>query len=264
MYATYCRVQLYVNTTKKEAVKLAEKVREELIRQGYKVVEKYPTLIIGFGGDGTLLNLLRENNYQIDAKYIGVNCGTLGFLQHFNVKDVEGFVKNIPNYKPQMLRFIGLSFAINGTSHYYIALNEFVIQDAEDKTFRTKVSVEGELLENYVGSGMIFSTPTGSTALNLSAGGCIIHPKIETIQITPREAIANRKMHCLSKSICIPNNYSVKLQSGSDSEIKIYADGQRVYTGPYKQLWVYYKKDGLTVLRDEDDSFIKTIREKLI
>lgn len=260
----YERIQLYVNTTKKEAVKLAEKVKEELIRQGHKVVEKYPTLIIGFGGDGTLLNLLRENNYEIDAMYIGVNCGTLGFLQHFNVKDVEEFVKNIPNYKAQTLRFIGLNFIANHTTHEYCALNEFVIQDEEDKTFRTKVSVEGEFLENYVGSGMIFSTPTGSTALNLSAGGCIVHPQMETIQITPREAIANSKMHCLSKSICIPSEYSVKLQPNSDNEVKIYADGQRVYTGPYKDLFVYYKKIGLTVLMDEKDSFIKTIREKLI
>lgn len=260
----YKRVQLYVNTTKKEAVKLAEKVREELIRQGHKVVEKYPTLIIGFGGDGTLLNLLRENNYQIDAQYIGVNCGTLGFLQHFNVKDVEEFVRNIPNYKAQTLRFIGLQFSVGNTPYYYCALNEFVIQDAEDKTFRTKVSVETEFLENYVGSGLIFSTPTGSTALNLSAGGCIVHPQMETIQITPREAIANSKMHCLSKSICIPHNYVVKLQANNDSEIKIYADGQRVYTGKYKDLWVHYKKIGLTVLTDEEDSFIKTIRQKLI
>ena len=264
MYATYRRVQLYVNTTKKEAVKLAEKIREELIKQGYKVVEKYPTLIIGFGGDGTLLNLLRENNYEIDEMYIGVNCGTLGFLQHFNVKNVEEFVKNIPNYKSQTLRFIGLNFVANHTAYAYSALNEFVIQDAEDKTFRTKVSVEGEFLENYVGSGMIFSTPTGSTALNLSAGGCIVHPQMETIQITPREAIANSKMHCLSKSICIPSEYSVKLHPNSDNEVKIYADGQKVYTGPYNNLFVYYRKVGLTVLMDEKDSFITTIRKKLI
>ena len=260
----YERVQLYVNTTKKEAVKLAEKVKEELIKQGYKVVEKYPTLIIGFGGDGTLLNLLRENNYEIEAQYIGVNCGTLGFLQHFNVNDVTEFVRNIPNYKAQTLRFIGLNFIANHTTHAYCALNEFVIQDAEDKTFRTKVSIEGEFLENYVGSGMIFSTPTGSTALNLSAGGCIVHPQMETIQITPREAIANSKMHCLSKSICIPSVYSVNLQPNSDNEVKIYADGQRVYTGPYEDLFVYYRNVGLTVLMDEKDCFIKTIREKLI
>jgi len=157
-----------------------------------------------------------------------------------------------------------LNFVANNTTYLYSALNEFVIQDAEDKTFRTKISVEGELLENYVGSGMIFSTPTGSTALNLSAGGCIVHPQMETIQITPREAIANSKMHCLSKSICIPHEYSVKLQPNSDNEVKIYADGQSVYTGPYKNMFVYYRKVGLTILRDEKDSFIKTIREKLI
>ena len=258
------RVQLYVNTTKTEAVELSEKVRVELLKQGYEVVENNADIIIGFGGDGTLLNLLRENNYKVSAKYIGVNCGTLGFLQHFNVKDIEEFIRNIHEYEPQTLRFIALGVVGDNVNHTYIALNEFVIQDAEDKTFRTKVSVEDEFLENYVGSGMIFSTPTGSTALNLSAGGCIVHPQIETIQITPREAIANSKIHCLSKSICIPHKYDVRLQANSDSEVKIYADGQKVYTGNYKELLVFYTDIGLTVLRDKKDSFIKTIREKLI
>ena len=258
------RIQLYVNTTKEEAIALAEQVKLELINQEYNVVERNADIIIGFGGDGTLLHLLRESNYNISAEYIGVNCGTLGFLQDFNITNVKEFVKRIPIYVPQHLRFITLEVEKDGKKYRHTALNEFVIKDSQDRTFRSKISVMDEFLENYVGSGMIFSTPTGSTALNLSAGGAIIHPKLECIQITPREAIANSKMHCLSKSICIPGRYDVLLKPNSNSEVTIYADLESVYVGLYDNIRIYYRKDGLKVLKDGADCFIKTIREKLI
>lgn len=258
------RIHLYVNTTKQEAINCSEEVRSELIKQGYKIVEDNADIIIGFGGDGTLLHLLNESNYNLSASYIGVNCGTLGFLQDFNVTNVESFVRNIPCYEEQQLKFIDLQIEIAGKKYEYKALNEFAIQDSQDKTFRTGVYVNNIFLENYVGSGMIFSTPTGSTALNLSAGGCIVHPNLECIQITPREAITNSKMHCLSKSICVPSGFDITLDPNSDSDVKIYVDGKLAYTGLYDNIYICYCGCCMTKLKERRDSFIKTIREKLI
>lgn len=258
------RVQLYVNSTKPEACKQAERIKQELIAQGYQIVEENADIIIGFGGDGTLLHYLRHSNYENPASYIGVNCGTLGFLQDFNLTDTKEFVKNIPSYVEQYLRFVAMEIEAFGVKRIFKALNDITIQDSEDKTFRTKVSMGDEPLEDYVGTGLIFSTPTGSTALNLSAGGCIIHPSIEAIQVTPREAIANSKMHCLSKSICLPKGFDITLKPNSSSYVKICCDGGKVYVGPYNRIRVYYSDEGMTKLKDRKDNFIKTIREKLI
>ena len=120
------------------------------------------------------------------------------------------------------------------------------------------------VVETYVGTGLIFATPTGSTALNLSAGGSIVHPNIEAIQITPREAIANSKMHCLSKSICIPSGLDIVLTPNNGERIKIYSDGEKVYEGSYENIRIYYSSEGMLKLKDKKDSFVKTIREKLI
>ena len=258
------KVQLYVNSTKAEAEKLSQLINKELIAQGYEVVEDNADIVIGLGGDGTLLHFLKENNYKTSACYIGVNCGTLGFLQDFNVADVRGFVKNIPLYVKQHLRFVVIEIEVSGIKYTFKALNEFVIQDLHDKTFRSELSVGDELLENFVGSGFIFSTPTGSTALNLSAGGCILHPDLEAIQITPREAIANSKIHCLSKSICVPKGLDIILKPNSNDYIKVYSDGQKLHAGPYEKIRIYYSDEGMLKLKDRKDSFIKTIREKLI
>lgn len=258
------KIRLYVNDTKFHAIKLSERIKEELIFQGYDIVENNADIVIGFGGDGTLLHFLRQMGYETQTRYIGVNCGTLGFLQDFNVKDVKRFVSGIPSYIEHNLRFVAIEIEVFHKKQIYKALNEFRIQDAQDKSFRTSMSIGTEFLENFVGTGLIFSTPTGSTALNLSAGGCIIHPNIEAIQITPREAIANSKMHCLDKSICIPSNFDVTLKSSNNTNIKIYSDGECVYEGPYDNIRIYYSNEGMLKLKDKKDSFIKTIREKLI
>ena len=258
-------VQLYANSTKLDACRRAERISAELIKQGYQIVEENADIVIGFGGDGTLLHFLRQNNYQTSSKYIGVNCGTLGFLQDFNVTNERMFVEMLPTYVEQHLRFICIEIEVAGNKRRYKALNEFTIQDSQDRSFRTSVSIGGEYLESFVGTGLVFSTPTGSTALNLSAGGCILYPGIEAIQMTPREAIANSKMHCLSKSICLPKGIDITLMPNNSGEVKIYSDGENVYTGCYDNIRVYYSSsEGLIKLKDENDSFIKTIKEKLI
>lgn len=258
------RVELYVNSLKEKAKKLSEIISRELVKNGYEIVRDKPDIIIGFGGDGTLLNLLHEKKYNINAMYIGINCGTLGFLQEFEVIDVAEFVKNIPNYIQQKIYFLEIE-VINGKERkIFNALNEFNVQSSNDKSFRTRVEIQNEVLEDYIGTGLIFSSPTGSTAQNLSAGGSIIYPELEVIQITPREAIVNKEMHCLSKSICIPSNISISLIPNNDDEIKIYSDGIATYIGKYERINIYYSNSNITKLTDKQNSFVRKIREKLI
>ena len=123
------RVELYVNSTKQKAIMLSNQIQEELLKSGYEIVREAPDIIIGFGGDGTLLNLLRERTYSLGAKYIGINCGTLGFMQDFEVTDIHQFVQDIPNYIQQKINLISLE-AINGKEKkVFNALNDFNIQN---------------------------------------------------------------------------------------------------------------------------------------
>ena len=83
--------------------------------------------------------------------------------------------------------------------------------------------------------------------------------------MTPREAIVNRKMHSLSKSICFPKGISIVLTSTSNNdEIAIDSDGEEVYKGQYSSVKICYSDKGITKLRKVQDNFIQTIREKLI
>lgn len=264
-------IMLYTNTTKEKARLLSKKIEEQASKLNYTIINPNanenvriePEIVIGLGGDGTLLNFLQKINYNTNAKYIGVNCGTLGFLQDFEIDDVEAFIKGIPSYIEQKLNFVSLN--INGKKVSFNALNEFNIQNENDKAFRTSVYVDDKFLEDFVGTGIIFSTPTGSTARNISSVGSIMYPDIEAFQMTPREAIVNSKMHCLAKSICIPKNFKVSLYPINNDRIKIYSDGVCIYTGFYERIDIgYYSNQYITKLTDRKNSFIKKVREKLV
>lgn len=260
-------VQMYVNNTKKNALNLSNKVRQGLISYGYNIIEddnQMPDLVIGFGGDGTLLKWLSSRDYDTTAKYIGVNCGTLGFMQDFRITDVNEFVNNIPNYIEQRLNFVCLELVTEDKISKHYALNEFDILSSEDKTFKTNVKIASEFLENFAGTGLIFCSPTGSTAHNISSIGSVIFPGVEAIQMTPSEAIVNRELRCLPKSICIPRGITVTLTSTSNNKIKIIADGKKIYDGKYIKMRISYSDSYMTKLTDRKSSFVQTIKEKLI
>lgn len=257
-------VKLYINSSKNKAQLVSEKVKQALIDDGYLIVESDADLVIGFGGDGTLLKWISENNYNTNAKYIGINCGTLGFMQDFDIIDAKKFVDNIPNYMEKQLRYVEMKLDVENKKYTFYAVNEFNILNNEDKTFRSNVNILDEFLETYVGTGLIFATPTGSTARNISSVGSIMFPEIEAMQMTPIEAIVNSKIHCMPKSICIPKGTEVLLTPSGEKAIKIMADGICVYTGEFNQMVVSFSEKHMTVLTDKKNSFVRKIREKLI
>lgn len=259
------KVKLYVNSSKEKAVISAEKVRQALIQHNYEIVEEDADLVIGFGGDGTLLKWLNEKNELPKEKYIGVNCGTLGFMQEFEIEYVEEFVKNIPTYIEKRLYYLQLQFVSGSRKHTEIySVNDFAILNAEDKTYRANVSIDHETLETYVGTGLIFASPTGSTARNISSVGSIMFPEIQAFQMTPIEPIVNSKIHCMPKSICIPCNKQVILTPVNKENIKIKSDGICVYEGVFDEISISLSTKYMTVLTDKKNSFVKKIREKLI
>ena len=129
---------------------------------------------------------------------------------------------------------------------------------------KTNVKVADEFLENFAGTGLIFCSPTGSTAHNISSIGSVMFPGVEAMQMTPSEAIVNRRLRCLPKSICVPKGISVTLTSINNDKIKIIADGKKIYDGEYIKIRIRYSNSYMIKLTDRKNSFVQTIKEKLI
>ncbi|MHC4119297.1 MAG: NAD(+)/NADH kinase [Planctomycetota bacterium] len=148
---------------------------------------------IVFGGDGSIISTAR-NLSRASIPLIGVNVGKLGFLAEFSVGELEDSFPSLakgalPTYKRMMLRcriLGGDSGAGRAEKFCSAAVNDvFVAAGPPFRTVELQILVDGQPLAGCVSDGLIISTPTGSTAYNLSAGGPILSPQIEAMVITP-------------------------------------------------------------------------------
>ncbi len=156
------------------------------------ILEKCDFAIV-FGGDGSIISTAR-NVSKASLPVIGVNVGKLGFLAEFSVSELEDFFPRlkkgtVPIDKRMMLNCRVFSDGRGSDREEKFcsaAINDiFITAGPPFRTVELKILVDGQPLAGCVSDGLIISTPTGSTAYNLSAGGPILSPKIEAVVITP-------------------------------------------------------------------------------
>ena len=174
------------------------------------------------GGDGTLLGAVRGAARE-DIPIIGVNQGGLGFLTTFSADEARAQFAALLGGDYRIARRALLECR-TGPRHVDIALNDVLIKnETNSRLVRLEVFANGRLVTDYYSDGVIFSTPTGSTAYNLAAGGPIIHPAAGVIAMTPICP------HTLSNRTIIFRD-DVKLtvfNRGDDSRLLVAMDGQR-------------------------------------
>ncbi len=144
-------------------------------------------LVIAFGGDGTILHLARTvAKHRLPV--LGVNLGSLGFMSELERNEL-GLLKDLAagQYKKERRMMLDVEVERSGRSVYHnIALNDAVItKGAVARVIRLNVDVGTLRLGDFSGDGLIISTPTGSTAYSLSAGGPIVEPTAQNIVVTP-------------------------------------------------------------------------------
>lgn len=163
-------------------------------------------IVVVFGGDGTILRIAKECA-RTNAKIFAVNLGHRGFLAAVEYVELSNIFNDIAsgNYVLDTRNLINVTAGEN----IYLALNEAVIaRGAQTKMLKTEVRVNGALADKYASDGVIVSTPTGSTAYSLSAGGPIIAPDVNAVLITP---ICAHSLHSRPMVINSDNTIWIKL-----------------------------------------------------
>ncbi|ANW99481.1 NAD(+) kinase [Thermoclostridium stercorarium subsp. thermolacticum DSM 2910] len=160
------------------------------LREGYTESEMLgmSSFLISIGGDGTLLNMARTS-YSHDIPLFGINLGTVGFLADVEINEIEKAVKRLADEDFEIKNRMVLSatvFRDNSAVFEGIAINDAVVnRDGLSRIIRLHVFVDDQFVDSFPGDGVIVSTPTGSTAYNLSAGGPIVQPDMEMMITTP-------------------------------------------------------------------------------
>lgn len=185
-------------------------------------------LVICIGGDGSLISIIRRMG-ENQVPVLGIHIGNLGFLNQANVNNYEAILNDVFSsidfeYSSYNLINAYVDNTNNETENFnLIALNDIVIKHSDLLRLITMdISIDKEYLNRYASDGMIFSTPLGSTAYSLSAGGPIVLHEINSIIITPISA------HSLSaRPIIIDGDKEVKITFPiHNNRINIVSDGQ--------------------------------------
>jgi len=145
-------------------------------------------VIICLGGDGTFLKVARKA-YKKDLPILGINLGSMGFLTEVDKNDIDNAVEHIlsGNYAVEKRMMLEAVVKRDGNAlGCDIALNDVVIsRGALSRILHVKTFINDIFVDSFPGDGLIVSSPTGSTAYSLSAGGPIVEPDLDLIIVTP-------------------------------------------------------------------------------
>lgn len=211
------------------------------------------------GGDGTLLGVARESARE-QVPIIGVNRGSLGFLTTFSADEARAQFTELLDGDFRIDHRAMLDCSTGGGVHD-LALNDVLLKDEiNSRLVRLEVFADGELVTDYTCDGLIFSTPTGSTAYNLSAGGPILHPTAGVIAMTPicPHTLSNR-------SIIFRENVKLRVFNRSaDSRLLVAMDGQRnLKVSARSPVEISMAKLRLPLAQRADYSHFSVVRTKL-
>jgi NAD+ kinase len=228
------RLAFVVNPDKPGAAELAQELMDIAGRAGVKQIKlnKGRKMPRGYlkgcdaccvvGGDGTLLGAVRDAARE-GIPVIGVNRGSLGFLTTFSADEARTHFTDLLRGHYRVAHRTLLDCKI-GPRHHDIALNDVLIKnEVNSRLVRLEVHADGELVTDYLCDGLIFTTPTGSTAYNLAAGGPIIHPAAGVIAMTPicPHTLSNR-------TIIFRDTVKLKIYNRTESaRLFVAMDGQR-------------------------------------
>jgi NAD+ kinase len=220
--------------------------------------------MLTLGGDGTLLRAARLVHDRA-VPILGVNLGRLGFLTCCPASQLEEALRRLASgdyvVEARMTLDARVTDVTGGERQRWRALNDVVLHKGGfARVVTVRIEVDGEAVGHFSADGVVISTPTGSTAYNLSAGGPVVVPTLETILLAPVSA------HTLAlRPLVLPADSVVSVRgNGGPDELLVTVDGQVGCTfGAADTLIIRRSSAPVSIVRFPEISFFSTMREKL-
>jgi NAD+ kinase len=238
---------------------------EEMEAGGASIIPDSVDWVVVLGGDGTLLGASRKVGRH-GVPILGVNLGGLGFLTGIPLDKLYPVIEMMIGGRLEVETRVMLETRVLREEKEVLrfqVLNDVVINKrALARIIDLDVTINDEFLTTFKADGLIISTPTGSTAYNLAAGGPILYPTLETFVLTPicPFTLTNRP-------IIIPNTAAIQIRMGKESKetVILTFDGQvgfDLFFGD--EVIINKSKEKIRLLRPPDQSYFKILRTKLM
>ncbi len=264
------RVLIYDNKGKDVGGLWLNKLKDLLVKEDveYRVIEdcdlhdnETADALFVLGGDGTIL-FMTEFASKNSIPIIGINAGKLGFLTEFECYEMQNAVEHLKS--GTLYRDERATMKVTYKDKIYYALNDVFLQriynDATGSMIvDINVDIDGDRVSKFKGDGIIVSTPTGSTAYSLSAGGPILAPKMNAFVVTPIAA------HCINhKPIVFSSRSACDVSIDGRSKAGLFIDGNYIDKMQLGDSFTINKNShSIIFLRKEDFNFYKRLARKL-
>jgi len=220
-------------------------------------------LMLVLGGDGTMIATARMIGDQ-EVPVLGVNYGGLGYLAEFRIEELYTALESIlaGNYRLDKRVMLAVELIRGGTAlTTNRVLNDVVInKSALARIIEIEAFLNGQFVNSFRADGLIVSTPTGSTAYNLSAGGPVIFPSMNVVVITPicPFTLSNRP-------IVVPDNAAIELTLKTDQEeVALTLDGQVGFPLKVEDRVVIRKsRTTFNLIQPSNRNYFAVLRDKL-
>ena len=273
-------VAIYSSLKHKKVVDIADQVEEVLSNLGVRFVypvsskitrreknkvysdraiAKRSDLIIAIGGDGTLLSAARNfGSHKIPV--LGINLGNLGFLTDIPPADLTSALNKIMQGNFVEDKRVFLEAKIEGKKDTYKALNEIVLHSGSiAQLIEYELFIDDEFVYRQRADGLIISTPTGSTAYNLSGNGPILSPEVKAITLLPMFP------HSLNaRTLVTSEDKRIRLKVSGKSKAYLSMDSHdNIKVTSSEEVYIEKGKTELTLIHPTDHSFFSSCRTKL-
>lgn len=218
---------------------------------------------IVLGGDGTILAAARRLSGR-NVPILGVNIGHLGFLAAVESSEYENALNMIKNgkFSVEKRTMIKASYIREGKEVNVVAMNDIVITKGSlGKIMKYEICIDGNYATSFRGDGVIFATPTGSTAYNLSAGGPIVYPTVRALAVT---AICPHTLGLRNMIVNADSIIKVTVESELDRYF-ISVDGQENSSIPISTpIFITESEHSANILRLDDYDYFDVLRKKIV
>ena len=233
----------------------------DVMGQEFDIMCQSADILVTLGGDGTLISAVRRA-FDFNIPVLGVHAGKLGFLADFDIEELNAFIPKLRSGDYRLDRRAMLEATIHsedGSMKKIVAFNDIVMtRPSISKMIHLETAVDGRAFNTYYGDGIIVSTPTGSTAYNLSCGGPVLFPLTEVFVVTPISP------HSLTqRPVVLPGDYEIDVQTPDISALAI-VDGQDMYEfGAGDIIKIKLAKASAQLIHRSEFNYFEVLKEKL-
>jgi len=231
-----------------------------LMGQEFEVMCESVDVLVTLGGDGTLISAVRRS-HEFDIPVFGIHAGRLGFLADIDLAELDDFIKKLVsgNYRIDNRAVLRAELVTKEGSTKLVAFNDIVMtRSTISKMIHLDTFVDDKPFNTYYGDGVIVSTPTGSTAYNLSAGGPVLFPLTQVFALTPISP------HSLTqRPVVLPGHFTIEVKT-PDASALVVVDGQDMYDfAEGDVIKIRLSSKPALLIHREEFNYFEVLKEKL-